>query len=238
MPVQEYDSQFHMIHGSKMRRQTQERKEFNPWPCAGRAVLTAMILSSILTGAGTCAAEDATAGRRKSEIRIVEIQGTVETAPASATTWVPAQTNQTLHPFDRLRTGTDSRVAFRWSDQSIMQFNASTEIEVLPPDSPDAQSGLHLIRGMMSFFHRDEPGRIRVITRGAVAGVEGTEFVLAVNDADRATVSVIDGKVKFGNEQATLLLTNGQQAIADVGNPPVRTAGFIANNLLVNFRTI
>ena len=112
-----------------------------------------------------------------------------------------------------------------------MQFNASTEIEVVPPDSPDAQSGLHLIRGMISFFHRDEPGRIRVITRGAVAGVEGTEFVVAVNETDRTTVSVIDGKVRFGNEQATLLLTNGQQAIADVGNPPVRTPGFIANNL-------
>jgi ferric-dicitrate binding protein FerR (iron transport regulator) len=191
-----------------------------------------------LTGAGKSLAEDATASRIQNEIRIVEIQGTVETSTVGTTTWVPAQTNQTLHPFDRLRTGTDSRVAFRWSDQSVMQFNASTELEVLPPDPPDAESGLHLIRGMVSFFHRDEPGRIRVITRGAVAGVEGTEFVVAVNGTDRTTLSVIDGKVKFGNEQATLLLTNGQQAIADVGNPPVRTAGFIANNLLVNFRTI
>jgi tetratricopeptide (TPR) repeat protein len=215
-----------------MRHQTQGRKPLNPWSNAGRAVLIATILHCFLTAAGTSAAQDATASRLKNEIRIVEIQGTVETTPAGATTWVPAQTNQTLKPFDRLRTGTDSRVAFRWSDQSVMQFNASTELEVLPPDSPDAQSGLHLIRGMVSFFHRDEPGRIRVITRGALAGVEGTEFVLAVNDADRTTVSVIDGKVKFGNEQATLLLTNGEQAIADVGNPPVRTAGFIANNIL------
>ncbi len=172
------------------------------------------------------------AGQTKNDIRIVEIQGKVETSPAGTTTWVLAATNQTLHPFDRLRTGTDSRVAFRWSDQSVMQFNASTELEILPPDSPNAQSGLHLIRGMLSFFHRDEPGRIRVITRGAVAGVEGTEFVMAVNDSDRTTLSVIDGKVKFGNDQATLLLTNVQQAFADVGNVPVRTAGFIANNLL------
>jgi len=215
-----------------MRHQTQERKRLNRWSNAGRGVLTAAILCCFLTGVGKSLAEDATAGQIKIEIRIVEIQGTVEISPVGATTWVSAQTNQTLHPFDRLRTGTDSRVAFRWSDQSIIQFNASTEIEVLPPDSPDAQSGLHLIRGMLSFFHRDEPGRIRVITRAAFAGVEGTEFVLAVNDSDRTTVSVIDGNVKFGNEQATLLLTNSQQAIADVGNPPVRTAGFIANNIL------
>jgi hypothetical protein len=30
----------------------------------------------------------------------------------------------------------------------VMQFNASTELEVLPADSPDAQSGLHLIRAL------------------------------------------------------------------------------------------
>jgi tetratricopeptide (TPR) repeat protein len=197
-----------------------------------QAVLTAAILHCFLTGVGKSMGGNVTGGQMANEIRIVEIQGTVEVSPVNSTTWVTTQTNQTLHPFDQLRTGIDSRVALRWSDQSVMSFNASTEIEVLPPYSSDAQCGLHLIRGMISFFHRDEPGRIRVITRGAVAGVEGTEFVLAVNDTDRTTLSVIDGKVNFGNERAILLLTNGQQAFADVGNPPVRTAGFIANNIL------
>ncbi len=49
---------------------------------------------------------------------------------------------------------------------------------------------------------------------------------------DLTTLSVVDGKVRLGNEQATLLLTNGQQAIAEPGKAPTRTAGFIANNLL------
>jgi Flp pilus assembly protein TadD len=171
-------------------------------------------------------------GGATNEIRIVELQGTAEVAPRTATTWAPAQTNQILHPFDRLRTGANSRIAFLWSDRSVVSFGALTELEVLPPDSSDAQCGLHLVRGIVSFFHRDEPGRIRVITRGAVAGVEGTEFVLAVDDTERTTLSVVDGKVRFGNEQATLLLTNGQQAVAEPGKAPVRTAGFIANNLL------
>src|SRR5882757_10695964 len=165
-------------------------------------------------------------------IQIVELQGVVEVLPAGTTAWTPAQNHQDLHPFDRIHTAANSRVALRWSDQSIVPFGASTELEILPPDSAGAQSGLHLIRGVLSFFHRDQPGRIRIITRGAVAGVEGTEFVLAVNDADTTTLSVVDGKVKFGNEQATLALTNGQQAIAELGQAPVRTAGFIANNLL------
>jgi Flp pilus assembly protein TadD len=126
-------------------------------------------------------------------------------------------------------------MALLWSDRSVVSFGALTELEVLPPDASGAQYGLHLLRGIVSFFHRDEPGRIRVITRGAVAGVEGTEFVLAVEpgpDTEQATMSVIDGKVRFGNEQGTLLLTNGQQAVVEPGKAPVRTAGFIANNVL------
>ena len=201
---------------------------------AGRGLLMAAMVAGFLTCVGMSGAQSAAGGGATNEIRIVELQGTAEFAPAAATTWTPAQTNQILHPFDRLRTGANSRIALLWSDRSVVSFGALTEIEVLPPDSSDAQCGLHLLRGIISFFHRDEPGRIRVITRGAVAGVEGTEFVLAVTgtNTERTTLSVIDGKVRFGNEQATLLLTNGQQAVVEPGKAPVRTAGFIANNVL------
>ncbi len=188
-----------------------------------------------LTSVVTACAQSAAAGAITNEIRIVELQGTAEIAAATATTWTQAQTNQILRPFNRLRTGANSRISLLWSDRSVVSFGALTEIEVLPPNSSDAQCGLHLLRGIISFFHRDEPGHIRVITRGAVAGVEGTEFVLSVEpgkDTELTTVSVIDGKVRFGNEQATLLLTNGQQAVVEPGKAPVRTAGFIANNVL------
>src|ERR1035437_9084676 len=174
-------------------------------------------------------------GGATNEIRIVELQGTAKVAAATATTWMPVRTNQILRPFDRLRTGANSRIALLWSDRSVVAFGALTELEVSPPDSAGAQCGRHLSRGIVSFFHRDEPGRIRVITRGALAGVEGTQFVLAVppgKDTERARSSVVDGKVRFGNEQATLLLTNGQQAVVEPGKAPVRTAGFIANNVL------
>ena len=166
------------------------------------------------------------------DVQMVERQGTVEISPAGSSLWRPAQTNEICHSFDRLRTGPNSRMALRWSGQSVITFGASTELEVLPPSKADDQNGLHLLQGILSFFHRDQPGRIQIITRGAVAGVEGTEFVLAVDDTDRTTLSVVDGKVNFGNEKATLILTNGQQAAAVPGQTPARTAGFIANNIL------
>ena len=195
-------------------------------------IFQAAICVLLTTWAGNGLAQSSPAATATNVIQIVELQGVVEVLPAGATAWTPAQNHQDLHPFDRIHTADNSRVALRWSDQSIVPFGASTELEILPPDSAGAQSGLHLIRGVISFFHRDQPGRIRILTRGAVAGVEGTEFVLAVNDVNVTTLSGVDGKVKFGNDQATLVLTNGQQAIAELGQAPARTAGFIANNLL------
>jgi Tfp pilus assembly protein PilF len=207
----------------------------NLFPKTGRGLLLAVLISGFLARAGKSSAQSPAGRVTTNEIRIVELQGSAEIVSAPATAWRPAQTNQILHPSDRLRTGANSRMALLWSDRSVVSFGALTELEISPPDSSGAQCGLHLLRGIVSFFHRDEPGHIRIITRGAVAGVEGTEFVLAVesgNSTERTTMSVIDGKVRFGNEQAMLLLTNGQQAVAGPGQAPVRTAGFIANNIL------
>jgi Tfp pilus assembly protein PilF len=169
------------------------------------------------------------------EIRILELQGTVELLPVGAANWVLTQTNQVLHVSDRLRTHANSRVTLRWSDQSVVPFGELTELEIMPPQDPQSLAGLHLVKGIISFFHRDKPGRIRIITRGAVAGIEGTEFVMAVDEsggAERTTVSVIDGKVALTNAQGPLVLTNGQQGVAEMGKAPVRTPGFIANNIL------
>ena len=180
-------------------------------------------------------AASASAQTNDDAIRIVELVGTVEILPHGATTWVLTQTRQELYALDRIRVGTNSSVALLWSDQSVLRFGALTELEILPPQTSDADHGLHLIQGILSFFHRDKPGRIRVITSGALAGIEGTEFVMAVsatNGVEQTTLSVIDGKVRFSNEQAVLVLTNDEQAVAEPGAAPQRTAGFIVNNLL------
>ncbi len=191
---------------------------------------TVLLIS--LACAASLFAQPAPSAGGSNEIRIVALYGVVEVSPAGAKTWVLTQTNQVLHPFDRVRTGSDSFVVLHWGEESKVPFGASTELEVLPPNQPDADAGLHLVRGVFSFFHRDKPGRIRVMTRGATAGIEGTEFVMSVDDSDRTTLSVIDGKVRFGNDQATLLLTNNEQAVAVPGSAPSRTPGFIANNIL------
>ena len=193
-------------------------------------------LGWVLAGLVMCAASlSLRAQTAGDEIRIIELQGTVEIMPAGATTWVLTQTNQALHPGDKLRTGANSRLALKWSDQSVVPFGALTEMEILAPEKTGSLSGLSLVKGVLSFFHRDNPGRIKILTRGATASVEGTEFVLRADDDNsggRVSLAVVDGKVQFSNPQGSVSLTNGEAADASSGQPPTRTAGFIANNLL------
>ena len=167
-------------------------------------------------------------------ICIVELRGKVEILPHGATNWVLTQTNQSLYPLDRVRTRANSSVGLLLSDQSVLRFGAMSEMEI-PPNTGAADQGLHLLQGILSFFHRDKPGRIHVIASGGLAGIEGTEFVMAVgttNGVEQTTLSVIDGKVRFSNDGVTLVLTNGEQAVGEPGQAPRRTPGFIAKNIL------
>ena len=174
-------------------------------------------------------------GKPDGEIRIVALEGKAEISTDEGRNWVSTQSDQVLKPHHRLRTGANRRVTLRWSDQSKATFGPLTDLEVLPSPTSDDLPGLHLWKGIFSFFHRDKPGRIRVLTRGTVAGVEGTEFVLKVEETaagERATLWMIDGKVQFASAQGALALTNGQQAVAEFGKAPGLQAGFIANNVL------
>jgi tetratricopeptide (TPR) repeat protein len=186
----------------------------------------------ILGWCGAVHAQDVQDGRADGVIQVVAPQGLVEVSTNAAKSWEPVRTNQILRSFDLLRTDANSRCSLHWSDRSVISFGASTEIQILPPQSPNLQAGLRLIGGIFSFFHRDKPGQIQVITRGAAAGIEGTEFVMSVDQDEKTTVSVIDGTVKFGNESGALLVTNGQQAVVVPGKSPVRSAGFIVNDVL------
>ena len=159
----------------------------------------------------------------------------MEILQPGAPRWVLATTNQLLFPHDRVRSGDNGSFGLRWPGQSVVRFGPLSEVEILPADTGQAEHGLHLIDGSLSFFHRGQPGRFNVMTSGGFAGIKGTEFVVQVaasNGVEQTTVSVIDGRVAFANGVGSLELTNGQQAVVAAGQAPARTAGFIAKNLL------
>jgi Tfp pilus assembly protein PilF len=198
-------------------------------------ILASLVAGGLLAIGIEANAQNSTGPAETGETRIVSIEGTVELMPGGANTWVLTQTNQVLHPGDRLRTDDNSRVTILWSDKSVVPLGPLTQIEILKPDQTGSLPGVDFVKGVLSFFHRDQPGRIRVLMHGANASIKGTEFVIRAsefNGSERDTLSVIDGIVLLSNPEGSLVLTNYQQAVVEPGNAPVRTPGFIANNIL------
>jgi Tfp pilus assembly protein PilF len=144
---------------------------------------------------------------------------------------VKTTTGQGLEAGDFIRTGRNSRAGIKWPDEITFRVGADTLVEILPP----AESGLRILQGLLSFFHREKPGRIRILTRGSMAGVKGTEFVMKVefqDNIERTTLFLVDGLVELRNDQNAILLTNGEQGVAETGKSPRKTAGFVVNNVL------
>src|ERR1700749_1073731 len=96
------------------------------FPKVGVGIVAVMMLIWLLPGESHALGPSLDAA--KNEVRIVEFEGTVEVLRVDAKMWVPAQTNQVLRPFDHVRCGPNSRVAFFWSDESVVQAGALAEI--------------------------------------------------------------------------------------------------------------
>jgi hypothetical protein len=102
--------------------------------------------------------EPAVAWLSRSEAHIITLQGTVEISTDGGKRWILVGAAQSLHVGDRVRTGQNSRVQLMWSDRTVCNLGQLTEAVMLGPLTPTAvPSG----------------GRIKVITRGATAPVEG-----------------------------------------------------------------
>ena len=75
------------------------------------------------------------------------------------------------------------------------------------------------IKGAAHFFSR-LPKNLEVRTGFVNAGVEGTEFLVEVDDT-RTTITVFEGKVLASNSAGEVGITDGQSAVAEQGKAPV-----------------
>jgi len=112
----------------------------------------------------------------------------------------------------------NSRAALELANETIIRLDQNTTIVL--SDEAEEESWLDLLKGAVHFITR-VPNSLKIKTPYVNAAVEGTEFVIRVENGE-TIVSVIEGQVALENEQGQLLLTNGQSASAREGEAPVR----------------
>ena len=151
--------------------------------------------------------------------RVVSAQGTIEVRSAGASDWQTVGRGRALCVGDTVRAGAHSRADLTLSDQSVIRLRANTEMTLNGVGEGEAH-WVGLARGAAHFLARQGDGKLEVETPYTVAGVRGTEFLLAVEDG-RTEVTVFEGRVLAANDAGSLMVTGGQSAVAEAGRAPV-----------------
>ena len=146
--------------------------------------------------------------------------------------WTSASVGQALAVRDRLRTGEDSRAAVRMTDLSVLRVDEFTETEILAPRMGSAKPTLNLKQGSAYFFSREQAGEVQLETPAANGAIRGTEFAATVGANGKTTVTMLDGELEFSNAQGSVLVHSGEQATAEPGRKPTKTAVIEAINII------
>jgi len=150
---------------------------------------------------------------------VVSVQGTVEAKRVQATAWQPVQLNETYCPGDAVRAGANSRADLSLADQSVLRIGANASV-VLQGVKEQKAYVLELLQGAAHLFSRHGDRNLEVQTPFTVAGVRGTEFSVDVSD-DAAIVRVFEGQVLASNDTGSVMLADGQSAVAEKGRAPM-----------------
>jgi len=157
---------------------------------------------------------------------ILTVEGTnVFIQRRAANSWDPAYPNQILGEGDRGRTGRRSRASVRLSDLSVQRVFENSVFEIRPLADPNVEAEFSLFRGLLYLLNRDRPGKHRFITPTATAATRGTEFVLEVEEGTgRTTLTVLEGEAELTNNAGSVRIAPGEQGVALLGQPPIKTA--------------
>src|SRR5947209_1455587 len=150
--------------------------------------------------------------------QMVSVQGNVVVRRAGQTQSQPARLNETYCPGDRIQVGEKSRADIALVNQPVLRLDQNTVI-TLPGLKEGRTSVVEMVSGALHFFSR-LPRNLEVNTAFVNAGVEGTEGLIQV-EADRALVTIFEGRVLAANAAGSLRLTDGQSAVAERGQAPV-----------------
>lgn len=153
-------------------------------------------------------------------VTLVSATGPATIRRTGTTAYTPAARKMTLGAGDIVRTGAGGGAILLFPDGSEIKVRANSAV-VIPaisgvgaPERVRLESGQIWVRMTRGKGARFEAGRT------AVAGVRGTEFDLQLAANETATLSVVEGEVRFANEKGAVLVADAQQSVARLGEAP------------------
>jgi len=149
--------------------------------------------------------------------KAVSVQGVVQAKRAGQSQWQPVKLNETYCPGDTIRTERNSRAEIALYNHPVLRIDQNTTL-TLGGTKDTGASLVDVIKGAAMFFSRVSRN-LEVRTATVNAGVEGTEFLIRVDD-EKTDLTVFEGKVLASNAAGALAVTTGQSAVAEKGKAP------------------
>ncbi len=145
---------------------------------------------------------------------IVSAQGDIELNK------VPATLADAICPGDVIKVGPRSRAAIVILEtDTVLRIDQDTELR-MRSISPQGVSLLDLLQGAINLL-TPAPRSLEIKTPVVNAAVEGTEFYMRV-EADRAVITVFEGRVAATNDFGSLRLTANESAVVVATQAPKR----------------
>ena len=153
--------------------------------------------------------------------RFSSIEGEVSVRSSTQTDWLKAQMDTQLCEGDSIRAGKLSRAAVSLITDAVLRLDEETTITLVDVvTDPEERSFIDLVAGAFQSLSR-HPRRLTVNTPYLNGSIEGTEFIIRVNEAS-TDITVFEGTVIAANDHGKIPLTGGQSAGAKDGQAPQR----------------
>lgn len=149
--------------------------------------------------------------------RLMSGQGRVELRPEGADRWRPLAVDALLCPGDVLHVGPQGRAGvYLTKTEGVMRVDRNTTLRLKRRE--ERRSFLGLLEGAAHFFSR-RARALDITTPFVNAGVEGTEFVVRVDEGE-TLISVFEGRVIASNDAGEVALDDGKTAVTVDGQAP------------------
>lgn len=143
--------------------------------------------------------------------RAVSVEGITEYRRSGESRWRRVELGTVFCPGDWVSVRAHSRVALRFSNDSMLRFDQKTSVIITAPAKTESATLLELLEGKLHIITRT-PRPFRIKTPIINAGVEGTEFLID-SDLDQVRIVVYEGKVSASNAHGSVLLADQESAI-------------------------
>jgi len=158
------------------------------------------------------------------DAEIVSVRGEGQMKFVKEQDWRLAVQSQTLTAGDTVKTGALGKLDILFIDGSEIKVHNKTTLMIKETKKTDGKWGsiLGLEVGEVWSRTKSAPETLRIETPSATAAIRGTDWDLLVDDKGACYLTVLKGTVELFNPQGTVTIDAGEQAMAEVGKPPVK----------------